>query len=98
MCLVAMLGIVLSASTFAKNEIRLHKKCYLQIEDNSHIVHQFVTSESNDKKFSASLSSSMVFMEDGKTEQKIMTVYECVDTDSDFKNKKAKEVEKNTAF
>jgi len=98
MCLLAVFGVVISASTFAKNETRLHRKCYLQIEDNSHIVHQFVTSESNTKKFSASLNGRTIFMADGKTEQKIVTSYECIDVDSKFKNERANEIEKITAF
>ena len=64
----------------------------------SNIVHQFVTSEKDKQQFVDELGGKVVFMKDGKTEQQIISVHECIDTDERFKNKAAQEIEKVTPF
>ncbi|PKF61217.1 hypothetical protein CW745_11325 [Psychromonas sp. psych-6C06] len=96
--LIGLLGITITSFATAKNELRIPIKCYVQIEDNSNIVHQFVSNEKNSKQFASQLIGKPVFMVDGKTEQTIITVYECVDNKSNFKNKEAIKLERNTPF
>lgn len=96
--LIGGLGVAFSFSLFAENETRLHKKCYLQIENQTKIVHQFVSNLKSDRAFIDSLSGKDVFMADGKTKQKITSVYECVDMKARFNSREAAELEKNTAF
>ncbi|MCP4324845.1 MAG: hypothetical protein GY951_04620 [Psychromonas sp.] len=92
-------GVVFSSVAVAEDKERSYIKCYLQLDDKSEIVHQFVNSgEGDNKQFIESLAQRGIFMADGVTEKKIQSVYECVELKSNFKNKKAVAVEKNTPF
>lgn len=96
--LIFATGVFFASATTAEENPRSHLKCYLQLEDNSKVVHHFVNNGGEHELFIDSLSQRGVFMADGVTEQRIQTVYECVDLKSNFKSKDAIEVEKNTPF
>ncbi len=96
--LLLIAGVAFSSATVAQEKTRSHIKCYLQLEDKSKIVHHFVNTGGEDKLFIASLTERSVFMADGVSEQKIISVYECVALKNSFKNKDAKKVEKDTPF
>ncbi len=91
-------GVLFSSVMVAEEKKRSHFKCYLQLEDKSEVVHHFVNSGVEDKLFINSLAQRGIFMADGITEKKIKSVYECVEFKSNFKNKDAVAVEKNTPF
>lgn len=96
--LVLIIGGLLASTIIAKEQTRLHLKCYLQLENKSKIVHHFVNSGEANKSYIESLSKRSVFMSDGVTKQKITNIYECVAIKNSFKNKEALSVEKNTDF
>jgi hypothetical protein len=91
-------AISFSFSAFAQENKREHLKCYLQLEDKSDIVHYFVNTEKVNEDFIETLTELPVFMADGVTEKKIITVYECVGIKANFRNKDATILEKNTPF
>lgn len=96
--LILISGLFFSSVNIAQEKNRTHLKCHLQLEDKSDIVHYFVNTESSNEGFIAGLPELPVFMADGITEQKIVTVYECVETKNNFKGKEAIALEKRTAF
>ncbi len=91
-------SIAFPMATVAQENTRSHLKCYLQLEDNSKVVHQFVNGGAGEKAFINSLAGRSVFMADGVTEKKIESVYECVALKNNFRRKDAIAVEKNTPF
>lgn len=93
-----MLATVIFSGANAQQEVRSHIKCHLQIQDQSTIIHQFVLTGQNKDEFVDRLTKKTVFMADGNTEQQIITVYECVDLNSDFKGEKVINIEKNSPF
>jgi len=96
--LILATGIAFSSATSAEDKVRSHLKCYLQLEDKSEVVHHFVNSGTEEKLFIDSLTQRGVFMSDGVSEKQIQKVHECVAIKSNFKNKDAVELEKNTPF
>ena len=96
--LLLVTGIAYLPAALAEENKRSHLKCYLQLEDNSKIVHHFVNNDQEDNQFIASISLRSVFMADGVSEKKIQTVYECVDIKNNFKSNEAIVVEKTTPF
>lgn len=78
-----------SPSTHAK-EVRLHYTCFVQLQDQSQVVQQFVTSEETKHNFLAQLVGKKVFFSDGISASKVETVKECVTKNGLFQNKKAR--------
>ena len=96
--LLLMSTVIYSSTTVAQQPTREHIKCYLQIADQSRVISQFVITDQDKKQFIDDLPKRSVFMSDGKTEQQIVTVYECVELDGRFKNQNANDLEKVTPF
>lgn len=87
---------VLCAANVSAKEQREHLKCYLQIEDKSQIVKQFVVTDTATKTFISQLIGHSVYLADGVTKKKIIQVYECTDLETKFSGADAAELEKNT--
>ena len=98
--IMTLTGLIFSPYLFADNTDiqRKHIKCYLQLEDKSNVVHQFVYSKQPQQDFMGNLVGWKVFQEDGVSFLKIKTVYECAEISNIFKNKQAKELEAVTPF
>ncbi len=98
--IMILTGLIFSPSLSAENEDvqRRHLKCYLQLEDKSTAVHQFVYSKQTQQDFVDSLAGRKVFQQDGVSFLKIKSVSECVETGKSFKSRQAKELEAATPF
>ncbi|WP_028864178.1 TapY2 family type IVa secretion system protein [Psychromonas aquimarina] len=98
--IMILAGLIFSPSLSADNKDvqRRHLKCYLQLEDKSSVVHQFVYSEQTQQEFVNDLVGEKVFQQDGVSFLKIKSVYECVEAGKSFKNRQAKELEAATPF
>lgn len=98
----AIIGVAVSVlfcnTVLAETKERQTIKCYLQLEDKSNIVHQFVSTKGADKDFTDGVIGKGVFMADGKSEVAVINVHECVLLNESFKNKTAQKLEKNTPF
>ena len=94
--LLLVVGGVLSSTAFAQEKVRTHLKCHLQLQDKTDIIHHFVNTEKDNKRFIDMLTERSVFMSDGVSEQAISLVHECVETKDSFKSEEAITLEKNT--
>jgi hypothetical protein len=96
--LVMLMTLLITPLSFAKNSERLHYKCYVQLSDQSDVVHRFVSAEKSQSEFEEGLPGSIVYSSDGVTGLKIITVYQCVGAKQSFKNKQAITIEAKTPF
>ncbi len=83
-----------------KKSERIHYKCHLRLDDNSEVVHRFVSVGETKAEFQKSLPGSTLYTENGE-DALIETVYHCVTKKQRFgsKTKQAIELDKaNTPF
>ncbi len=85
------------AESADKKSERVHYKCHLRLDDNSEVVHQFVSVGETKAEFQKSLPGSTLYTENGE-DALIETVYHCVTKKQRFKTKQAIELEANTPF
>ncbi|WP_019615578.1 TapY2 family type IVa secretion system protein [Psychromonas ossibalaenae] len=77
---------------------RKHLKCYLQLEDKSKVIGQFVYQKETKRIFIENIKGSKFFLSDGVSFIKISKTIECVDLNDDFRNRKAMQLERITPF
>lgn len=92
-CSITSIAFAEEANT--SNE-RNHYKCHLGLEDDSVVVHHFVSVAKTKSVFENELSERVVFGADGVTSWKIKEIYECVGTKQSFTSKEARELELKT--
>lgn len=99
---LSILLLILSISPIAfaeearqKNE-RNHYKCHLSLEDDSVVIHHFVTAAETKSEFENELTKRVVFAADGVTSWQIIEIYECVTAKQRFTSKEARELESKT--
>ncbi|WP_354623361.1 TapY2 family type IVa secretion system protein [Psychromonas sp. MME2] len=89
---------IVAAKDGTQSELRVRYKCYLNLSNDSVVVHHFVSDKNKRQEFEKSLSSRVVFAADGITSWQIKDIYECVPAKQVFANKKARELEAKTPF
>lgn len=77
-------------------EAREHYTCYIQLEDQSKIIHQFVAVDESKSELLERLPTQLVFEKDGVTSQSILTIYECVTGKQQFVNAQARQLVRTT--
>jgi len=95
-CGLASIVMLISFSSLAQAEQRLHIKCHLQIEGQHATIQQFVIGDENKQKFINSLTGKTIFAADGRNKLQITAIYECVNLNARFNSRNAIELEKKT--
>lgn len=75
---------------------RTDYRCFVELQDKSLGVHQFVTNERSESEFLNKLPGSMVYFSDGISGSKIVNVKECIKKGQTFESKEARELVKIT--
>ncbi|MDA7745765.1 TapY2 family type IVa secretion system protein [Psychromonas sp.] len=82
--------LVFTSSLSYAAEERVTYTCFVELEDQSKVVHQFVYKNKNKEEFLLQLPGSTAYSSDGITGLKIKSVMECVTGNATFKNKDAR--------
>ena len=94
-CLIIPFSVVQSQ---VNTDQRIHYKCYLQLADQSKVIHRFVRVGKTQQEFEEGLPGSIVYSQDGVTGELIKTVYQCVESKQQFKSNEAVRLEAETPF
>lgn len=90
--LIAISLLFLSSLISVQAEQREHYTCYVLLEDQSKVVHKFVSVDETKSEFLESLPKLTVFAADGVTGSTIDRVYECVTANQRFSSKEARKL------
>lgn len=97
---ISMLKVVMilsfTASSVHATEQRIDYSCFVKLEDQTLVVHQFVAEGESRKAFIKKLLGKMVYFSDGVSGSKIEDIRECVVTGQSFKSREARKIAEKT--
>lgn len=88
--------LLITASMSTQAEQRERYTCYIMLDDQSKVIHQFVAVDETKSELLERIPSSPVFAKDGVSKQGIVAIYECITGKEQFKNYQARQLLKTT--
>ena len=91
--LFGSIAIFFFSSSFVVASERVHYTCFVTLQDQSKIVHQFVSLEETKKEFLQRLPSRSVYFSNGVSGSTVKSVHECITGKKNFESKEARSIQ-----